>query len=191
MKLEEASHILVSVVTISIAFTIAFTGSTNFDSAFATEFTKILLTVGLGFVLHELAHRYLARRYGAWAEYRAWTLGLILAIVMALFVGFVFAAPGATYIFGPHLNQEKNGKIALAGPLTNLLLAAGFLLVGYTLPGLTGLAQLGASVNLFLGAFNLIPIFPLDGQKIYVWSVKTWALISAVMVAGLLLVWFG
>lgn len=175
MKSEEAMHITVSVVTISLAFAILFSGTTEFSSEFATVFVKVFFTVGLGFILHELAHKYVAQSYGAFAEYKSWTTGLILAIVMAVFLGFVFAAPGAVYIYGPHLSREKNGKIALAGPVTNLVLALGFIALGFLLPELQGLARMGASVNAFLGVFNMIPFHPLDGQKVFAWSPKAWA----------------
>ncbi len=187
MKLEELSHILISVVTISIAFTIVQVGTLALTKDFATTFTALFLTVGLGFVLHELAHRNLARMYGAWAEFRSWTLGLVIALVMAITTGFVFAAPGATYIYGPHLTKEKLGKIALIGPLTNLALAIVFLFVGFVIPGLKSFTTLGSNVNLFLGAFNMIPIFVLDGKKVYDWNKMVWALTSFVLVFGLFL----
>ncbi len=186
MRLEEVSHILISVVTISIAFTIAFTGSFDVNQEFATRFVTVLLTVGAGFVLHELAHRYVARRYGAWAEYHSWTLGLVLAVAMA-FTGFVFAAPGATYVYGPHLSKEANAKIALAGPLTNFVLAFAFLFLGATAPHLSELASTGAQVNFFLGAFNLLPFFVFDGKKVYDWNKGVWLASFLALAAGFFL----
>lgn len=186
MNSEEATHIIVSVVTISIAFSILFSGTTDFSPEFATTFIKVFFAVGLGFVLHELAHKYVAQSYGAFAEYRSWTTGLILAVVMAVFVGFVFAAPGAVYIYGPHLSKEKNGRIALAGPLTNLLLALGFILLGFALPEFSGFAKFGASVNAFLGVFNLLPFYPLDGHKVYDWSPRAWGFSMLVLILVLI-----
>ena len=185
MRLEEALNILVSVVTISIAFAIAWTGNTSFDSRFADTFLLILVTVGAGFILHELAHRYVARQYGAHAEYQTWTLGLVLAVAMALLAGFVFAAPGAVYIYANRkLPPEAYGRIALAGPLTNAALALIFIAIGFAFPALSGLAYTGASVNAFLGLFNLIPVFPMDGQKVWAWSKSSW--LSAAAALGLL-----
>jgi len=172
--MDEALHILTSVITISFAFAIVWTGSTNFDATFLATTGMILLTVGLGFILHELAHKYVAIKYGAYARYRAWTLGLLLSIVMAFLVGFVFAAPGAVYVYGNHINREQNGKISLAGPLTNLILGLVFLAIGFAVPGLKQIASLGAGVNFFLGAFNMLPFFPMDGQKVYHWNKAIW-----------------
>ncbi len=172
---DEALHILVSVLTISLAFAIVWTGSTNFNADFLATTGLILLTVGLGFILHELAHKFVAIKYGAYARYQAWTLGLLFSIIMAFAVGFVFAAPGAVYVYGNHITREQNGKISAAGPLTNLILGLVFLAIGFLIPGLKQIAVLGASVNFFLGAFNMIPIFPMDGQKVYQWNKMIWA----------------
>jgi len=112
----EIIHILVSVLTVSVAFAIVQTRSTNFTPDFLGVVGVILVTVGSGFILHELAHKYVATRYGAYARYQAWVLGLLFAVILAVTVGFVFAAPGAVYIYGHNLPRDKNGKIALAGP---------------------------------------------------------------------------
>ncbi len=178
---EEAMHILVSVVTISIAFAILLSGSTDFSPHFATVFVEVFLTLGLGFILHELAHKFVAQSYGAWAQYRMWTPGLILAVAMAVFnVGFVFAAPGAVQIYGPHVSKDKIGRIAFAGPMTNLLLALIFLGAGALAPGIRDFALTGAHVNAFLGAFNLIPIAPFDGEKVLSWSSRAWGALAIV-----------
>lgn len=182
----ELSHILISVVTISLAFAFATEGFGDVTPQFAGTFITILLTVGLGFILHELAHRQVAKRYGAHARYQAWTIGLVIAVVMAIAFGFVFAAPGAVYIYGKQLTRDKYGKVALAGPAANFLLAIGFLFLAYSAPDASGFAITGAYVNAFLGAFNLIPIAPFDGQKIYAWSQRVW-FGAALAFAGLLL----
>ena len=92
---------------------------------------------------------------------------------MALSFGFVFAAPGAVYIYG-NVSREKNGVISLAGPLTNLALALIFLAIGFAMPGLRQLGIMGAYVNTFLGAFNMLPFGPLDGKKVADWSQSAW-----------------
>ena len=78
-------------------------------------------------MLHELAHKFVAIHYGFWAEYKLWVQGLILAVVISVISNFIFAAPGAVYIHGEYISDEQNGKISLAGPLTNIVLALIFL----------------------------------------------------------------
>lgn len=182
---EEILHILVSVITIALAFSLF--KSEVFDPYY---FFLVLVTVGSAFILHEMAHKYVAIHYGAHATYRAWTIGLFLALVMAFITkgGFVFAAPGAVYIFG-NVTRKQNGIISLAGPLTNLALAALFFIVLLFAPGLQELAMTGVAVNLFLGAFNMIPIYPMDGSKVLAWNQTVWLGVFGVF--AVLLLGFG
>ena len=185
MNKTEAAHILVSVVTISLAFSLFKTEV--FDPGY---FLLILTTVGVAFIFHELAHKYVAMHYGAHAEYRAWTTGLFLALVLAFVTqgGFVFAAPGAVYIFG-RVTREQNGKISLAGPAMNLVLAIVFLAVALALGSgsqLSSWAATGAFVNVFLGAFNMLPFPPLDGSKVMAWDKRVW--LAAAAAFGLLFI---
>ncbi|MFH1285384.1 MAG: site-2 protease family protein [Candidatus Micrarchaeota archaeon] len=175
MNLVEPTHIAVSVLAIALALTIAQTQQLPYDFwIFASFFVIFLLTVGIGFILHELAHKYVAIRYGAQATYRAWPFGLGFMLLISIF-GMVFAAPGAVYVFSPYLTRRENGIISLAGPMTNLALAflfyAGAISFGGTLGNILGF---GASVNLFLGFFNMLPIPPLDGSKVLSWSFSMW-----------------
>ncbi len=185
---NEAVNILISVLVISLAFAIVFSGVSTLNLQLAYAFLLILVTVGLGFILHEMAHKYVAIKYGLQARYVMWTLGLLLAIIMAFLVGFVFAAPGATYIWGGNVTKEENGKISLAGPLTNLALAILFTPLVF-IPALSEVGLVGVQVNLFLGAFNLIPIFPLDGSKVLDWDWRIW-LVSILVLAIPLFIFF-
>jgi Zn-dependent protease len=174
----EALHIGISVITIAFAFTLFPAGTFT-----AERFLLILLTLGMGFVLHELGHKYVAIKYGALAEYRAWTTGLFAALVLAWITNgnFIFAAPGAVYIFGKAVSKEQNGRIAIAGAAVNLLLAWLFLLFGLAFPEFALLAGVGVYINAFLGFFNLIPIPPLDGSKVFNWNKTAWATTIALL----------
>ncbi len=139
-------------------------------------FTISLATVGAGFVLHELSHKFSAQRYGYWAEFRMWPFGLVLALVTSL-IGFIFAAPGATYISGANISESENGKISVAGPLTNVIVALAFLpfwLFGHGF-FLLFLGYEGFFINIFLALFNMLPLMPLDGAKVFRWSKTRWA----------------
>jgi len=128
-----------------------------------------LATVGVAFLLHELAHKVVAVRFGQVAAFQADYAMLFLAVMSAL-AGFLFAAPGAVVHRG-RITARENGLIALAGPVTNIGLAAVFLPLMLFGPGLLGLVgQRGVSINLLLAGFNMIPYGPLDGKKVIGWS---------------------
>ncbi|WP_407045711.1 site-2 protease family protein [Haloarcula laminariae] len=154
-----------------------------------------LLTVGVGFLLHEVAHKVVAVRFGQVAAFRADYRMLGFAVVGAL-VGFLFAAPGAVVHRG-RITAKQNGLIALAGPVTNLLLAVVFLvpyavvLTAGTSGFLADLATRGLQINLLLAGFNMLPFGPLDGRKIRAWSTPVWAVVavpSLVLAVGALFV---
>lgn len=184
----ELRDIVVSAVALAIAFAIAFNGGiTNIERFSLNSIITAFVAVSLSFILHELAHRFLARRYGCYAEYKMWPYGLALALIFSLF-GFVFAAPGAVMIHpkadlwgaSQALTKKRMGLIALVGPLTNIALAgiftAAFLFnpaatIGGLLPEVFALA---ISINIWLALFNMLPIFILDGAKVFYWNKKIW-----------------
>jgi Zn-dependent protease len=189
---REIRDIIISMLVIAAVFAYVFSG--NNQNTFISLIPVTLVAVGLGFVFHELAHKFVAIRYGFYAEYRLWVEGLVLAIISAA-VGFVFAAPGAVYIYGHNISREENGKISIAGPLTNIALAIIFLVLYKSLAFSPSLAfsqtlllicSLGFTINSFLAFFNLLPVFILDGAKVLKWNPLVWVIttgIAFIMVA--------
>jgi Zn-dependent protease len=135
-----------------------------------------LVTIGTGFIFHEMAHKLVAIHYGARARFVMWTQGLGIMLILALF-GFLFAAPGAVYIYSNSITRKENGLISIAGPVTNIIMVIVFLLLAFILPihafGMN-LWVFGAQLNLILAIFNMLPMFPLDGSKVFAWSQLAW-----------------
>ncbi|MDI3482701.1 MAG: hypothetical protein PWQ88_572 [Candidatus Methanomethylophilaceae archaeon] len=183
---RELRDIAISVAVLTLAFTLVFIRWYPLYSDFVTNFLVwlgICLAIVLsGFVLHELGHKFAAQHYGAWAEYRMFPQGLILALLISL-LGVLFAAPGAVYIRGM-IDRRQNGIISLAGPGVNLIIGAVSLLLALTLSGTAGFVMyMLARINLILAVFNLIPFPPLDGSKILKWNplVFTLAFVSGIV----------
>ncbi|GGL47354.1 site-2 protease family protein [Halocalculus aciditolerans] len=115
----------------------------------------IASAVGLfaGVAIHELGHAYAGRRYGVQTEsITLWLLG------------------GLANLQSIPRDPQKEFGIALAGPITSVLVAAACYLGLYLVPA--GLPVAGfvvgwlAVTNLLLAGFNLLPAFPMDGGRV-------------------------
>ena len=187
---REIKDLLIAWVLVSIAFAIVRSSESNLSVGgfFSQKFFVLIIisavTVGLGFLLHELAHKIVAQRYHCWAEFRADITMLALAVLMSV-LGFVFIAPGAVMIYG-NITKKQSGIISIAGPLTNIVIALVFLpLLFIDASALWKEVILsGYIINAWLALFNMIPVWNFDGSKIFRWS-KT-AYFATVIAAALL-----
>lgn len=190
----ETKDLSIAIIVITLLFAYLYSNGTFGMMIYLIPIS--LATIGLSFILHELGHKYVAQKYGFFAEFRKWNTGLLIAIITGLF-GFIFLAPGAVYIgsYTGIITDEENGKISIAGPIVNIILAVIFLLIEISLkpffllssPLSTYLmitAMIGFHINSFLALFNLLPIPMLDGSKVMKWNLPLW--IVSIVVAGLL-----
>jgi len=139
---------------------------TLFSSPIAFFISAIGLLLAI--TIHEFAHAFTADRLGdptPRSQNRVSLNPLVhldpLGTTMLLFFGFGWGKP---VVFDPHnlRNIRKDTVlISLAGPTSNILLA--------TILGLTTTSTIFYPliyINLVLAIFNLVPVFPLDGEKI-------------------------
>ena len=192
---KEIRDLIISFIVIALGFTILY--SNGDYSHIGLVFPVVMIGVGLGFIFHELGHKFVAMHYGYYAEYELWPTGLIIALISSFF-GFIFAAPGAVVIYSNGMEEKTNGLISIAGPLVNIALGLIFFLIlgslgdfVYTEAGAIVylICVLGTRINFFLAAFNLLPIPPLDGSKVLSWSVPIWLVTFAI--AAILVLFFG
>lgn len=147
----------------------------------------ILIILLFSVVIHELSHGVVANRLGDDTARLAGRLTLnplphldpFASILLPLFLFWV----GSPIIFGSakpvpvnffNLRHPKRDMalVSLAGPLSNFFLAAAFALpvrFGLVSP-MTATYQIFLQIvilNLVLGIFNLLPIPPLDGSKVF------------------------
>jgi len=168
---EELRDLVKSWGVITVAFAIVLSGNNLLANPSFLIISAV--AVGFGFLLHELGHKFVAQHYGCFAEFRSFDFMLVLAFFMSFF-GFVFAAPGAVMIRG-HVTNERNGKISVAGPLVNIVMAVGFLfLMMFSAGFMLEIAKYGFIINSFLALFNLIPFGNFDGSKVYRWNKGVW-----------------
>jgi Zn-dependent protease/CBS domain-containing protein len=126
---------------------------------FYTFFLVLFLFIFV--VFHELAHSVVARHYGI----------KVRKIVL-------YPIGGVSEIEEIPDNPSQEWRMAVAGPLTSLLLGVALLAISLPfspqlLTALLSLSTTGnflfdlAILNLLLGAFNLIPAFPMDGGRVF------------------------
>jgi Zn-dependent protease len=176
MKVKpELIEIIKAWLAISIAFGILILQQ---DKTLLFSIGVAAITVGLGFLAHELAHRHYARKFGKHAEFRANNLMLGLAIIMSFF-GFIIAAPGAVIISG-FVNKKEGGIIAASGPAANLIVALLFLPLVFVFPTV---AYYGLMINAWLALFNLIPFPGFDGHRIFDWSKPIYFVMIGIAIA--------
>jgi len=149
-------------------------------------FAIILLTA---FPVHEFAHAWTANYFGDDTPRLNGRLTLNplahldpLGSLMMIFVGFGWAKPVP---INPYVLQRRSPAatmlVSLAGPMSNFLMAI-IASIPFRL-GLVSVAAIGQAsssllpnlpwflflfiyINLFLMLFNLLPLFPLDGEKV-------------------------
>ncbi len=202
---EEWTHILTSILAICLTLTFQ-NGGINVEAGpFGFFMIIFAITVGSGFLLHELSHKYVANKLGCHARYEAWVGGLVLMLGLVIVPQIlwnmrlpVFLAPGAVMIYSMRgLDPRSNGLISVAGPLMNICLAGLFfvlatLFVGGPVLGLTTsqnsalnmVLVMGVQVNLMLAMFNLLPVYPLDGIKVLMWDWRIWLLLFSIAFFG-------
>jgi len=155
-------------IHLTFLFLLVFVWSTEAAAQDATAALRGLGLVGIIFgsvVLHELGHALVARGSGVPAK------GIIL-----LPIGGITILDEAHAIPDPLNAWKCDIRIAVAGPLVNLVIAGlaalillaaipGFQLMGRPLMHSSALLRSIVWANVYLGLFNLLPAYPMDGGR--------------------------
>ena len=151
-----------------------------------TVITLIFIIAILVFstVLHELAHGYTAYWLGDNTAKASGRLSLnplahidpvmsiVVPVILYLMGGPVFGGAKPVPINTRNLKWKEWGfaLVAIAGPLTNIILSFLFFLAWYFLGGNTGngntILLYGMQINMGFALFNILPIPPLDGSRV-------------------------
>jgi Zn-dependent protease len=148
------------------------------------------LPVLFAITVHEAAHAFAAKYFGDTTAFVAGRMSLNpvkhIDPVGTVLVPLILVFSGSSFMFGwakpvPVVESKLNNPrrdmawVALAGPLSNLVMALLWLLLGLACKALEvgesfpyKVADAGVQINLLLFAFNLMPVPPLDGGRVMV-----------------------
>lgn len=160
--------------------------SSNDIDGMVAQLIGRLIGLVIGFSIHEWAHAYVAVRLGDQTPRFQGRLTLDprahldpIGLVFALIAGFGWARPVPVNPRAFYPNEQRGMLlVALAGPVSNLVIATAFGLVFRVMFAVLGAADGDVMLffyriwltivifNIALFFFNLIPLSPLDGWKI-------------------------
>lgn len=149
-------------------------------------FTGYLIAIILGISLHEFAHALIAYRLGDLTPVQQGRLTINplahfdpFGTLLILFAGFGYGRPVMVNPYAFRVDRRTGmALVAIAGPITNILIAIAF---GLSMRFLFRLYEANpsslvesllimfsviVSLNLGLAVFNMIPFPPLDGSKV-------------------------
>ncbi len=136
-----------------------------------SEFWFCCLVAAPGIILHEMMHKFVAMGFGLSAFFQVSYFGLLLGVALKLLgSGFIILAPGYVMISGA--SQLQMMLSAFAGPFINLALWLSAILVLKNMKRISRRQaifwSLTKEVNKWLFIFNMLPIPPLDGFKVWI-----------------------
>jgi len=184
---SEFKHLVVGMTLVLLVGISFFISSSN--TAY-TPWSVLVLGIILmsSFLIHEMSHKFYALNKGYHAEFRLNNLGLFFTFISIFPIPLKIIAPGAVTISG-YPSPKILGKIALAGPVSNIFLGFAFLFLYNTFAISSewmSLYSTSAYINGFLATFNLLPFGIIDGKKVFNWNKAIWLLFFSVSILFLL-----
>ncbi|MFP3144128.1 MAG: hypothetical protein RXQ93_03810 [Caldisphaera sp.] len=136
--------------------------------------SPIFIGIIVGFISHEYMHRYLSRKYHMASRYTANVLGVLITLISSI-LPIKLLMPGyvKTWTLGPVSRKGLLYSVA-GGPITNIVIAIALYIVSFGFPLYSAFLKDIGWVNAYISTFNLIPIPPLDGEKILRLDIALW-----------------
>jgi hypothetical protein len=199
---EELKHLLISILAVTFIF--AFNDKSQaFNLAYwVSNFIIIMLIVTATFFVHVSAQKVAALKVGYIAEYRMWTTGLVIGVVIALLSGgkWYVLLPGGIFIqhmaiqrlgkFRYGLNVASMAPVAAAGPIANIVLATFAVAMSRQLHILPQFFDVIATVNFWFAIFMLLPLPRMPGLYVFFFSRLTYVFIFTTILTYIILTRF-
>ena len=108
----EIRDLIIAFIVLSFSFAISNVGMDS--QGIISILPIVMFGVGIGFLLHELGHKYVAVKYGHHSEFKLWPLGLLISFATA-FIGIVFAFPGEAHFDSDSIPDRLMAEFQLRG----------------------------------------------------------------------------
>jgi len=183
---REILDLTVSVIIVSLIF----------HYSKIVEFKQAILVTVFSFLLHEVMHKFAAKKFSCTSVYKIYPIGIAIGVVL-MFFGIVFVMPGVVEIY-PYkygrwgfkvvsLTIDEMGYIAIAGIVSNMGVALISKLLSLYWPFFNILYEINAIITFF----NMLPIPKSDGSRIIEANSGFWVIlfiVSLFMIADVFLI---
>jgi Zn-dependent protease len=199
---EEWTAFCISVLSLAFIYNWDKWGIRGFDLAYGLKnYLIAIVFIAITVFVHHAGQRILALQLGLRAEQRLWwygfLIGLILVIVSNGNIKFLAATSTIAYMLPAHRlgafrygpNVGTIAKIVLAGPLLNIFFSALIKTMEWAGMLSPSVSEPLFVLNLVYAGWNLLPIPPLDGSKIFYYSRLTYAFLFGSIVSYVIMVY--
>ncbi|MFH1849343.1 MAG: hypothetical protein ABH879_04095 [archaeon] len=176
---REVSELLVTILVVTFIFGFNDGSSEINASRWLFNFFNMFLIVTLAFLVHVGVQKFIAVWTGHKAEYRMWSFGLAIGVILAISSkgNLFFFLPGGILVsilpthrlgrFRYGLNYGTMGWIAASGPGANVLLGMFTKQVMNMFGFANPLMDQLIFINFLIAFFTMLPVPPMDGMLLY------------------------
>jgi Zn-dependent protease len=200
---EELLHFTLAILCLAFIYSWTNWGVQRFDAIIGLKnYLIAIIFIAITVFVHHAGQRMMALSLGFRAEHRIWWYGVLIGLILVALTGGkikLLAATGfivyllpvhrlGAFRYGPNITTIA--KIALAGPIANFFFSAlvkSFEWAGLLSPAISNRLFV---LNIAFAAWNLLPIPPLDGAKVFYYSRLTYVFVFGSITSYVFMVYF-
>jgi hypothetical protein len=199
LSASEFKDYIITILVITFIFGFNDKSATFNFAKWSLHFALTFILVAISIYCNIMAIKGTALSRGVMHEYKIWTPGLVIGIIITLISNgniyiLLFSTPVFTYTpihrlgkFRYGLNIKDEGVSAMMGAIAHFVLATIGLLIGSQLGIAPEIFLFFATMNFWLMIFNLLPIPRMPGFMVFYYSRLVYVFISTTLIAYLVL----